>query len=315
MNRDEIIQENNRTFYQIQVKGHLSSTWSTWFEDFTMVLKKSGETVLTGSVPDQAALHGLLKKIRDIGLPLISLTPMGVENTKISKQNTALKKEKQRMLQKAGAFSAFYLAAAYIIGIVLFLVVLDYPSIVDPMQKLELLTRQSGVIYLTNLIMYVFFGVFLVILNMSVYRRMKDNVPGPAKLAAGIGIIWAASVIASGMVHNAGIAPALGLYRTDPGNAALYWLGIETVANGLGGANGEVLGGLWTLFISAAALYVKSFSKVFCWLGLIVGSAGLISAVPGLHDFTGIFGITQIIWFIWLGIALLTLKEKRQVEE
>lgn len=60
--------------YQIRIKGHLEAKWSHWFDGFTVELVDSGETLLTGDVVDQAALHGLLKRIRDLGLPLISIT-------------------------------------------------------------------------------------------------------------------------------------------------------------------------------------------------------------------------------------------------
>lgn len=56
--------------YQIRIKGHLNCAWSDWFSGFAIQLTDNGETVLTGLVADQAALHGLLKKVRDLGLPL-----------------------------------------------------------------------------------------------------------------------------------------------------------------------------------------------------------------------------------------------------
>ena len=58
--------------YQIRVKGHLGPGWTDWFEGLTITLEEGGETLLTGPVEDQAALHGLLKKVRDLGMPLIS---------------------------------------------------------------------------------------------------------------------------------------------------------------------------------------------------------------------------------------------------
>lgn len=60
--------------YQIIVKGHLDSEWSDWFDELTITLVDSGETILTGPLADQTALHGVLIKIRDLGLPLLSLT-------------------------------------------------------------------------------------------------------------------------------------------------------------------------------------------------------------------------------------------------
>jgi hypothetical protein len=59
--------------YQIRIQGHLGSEWTDWFEGLTLTLEDNGETLLTGSVVDQAALHGLLRKVRDLGMPLISV--------------------------------------------------------------------------------------------------------------------------------------------------------------------------------------------------------------------------------------------------
>ncbi len=58
--------------YQIRIKGHLGPQWTDWFEGLTITLEDNGATLLTGPVVDQAALHGLLKKVRDLGMPLIS---------------------------------------------------------------------------------------------------------------------------------------------------------------------------------------------------------------------------------------------------
>jgi hypothetical protein len=58
--------------YQIRIKGHLGPQWTDWFGGLTITLEDNGETLLTGPVVDQAALHGLLRKVRDLGMPLIS---------------------------------------------------------------------------------------------------------------------------------------------------------------------------------------------------------------------------------------------------
>jgi hypothetical protein len=60
--------------YQIRIKGHLGDQWTDWFEGLTITLEESGESLLTGPVVDQAALHGVLKKVRDLGMPLLSVT-------------------------------------------------------------------------------------------------------------------------------------------------------------------------------------------------------------------------------------------------
>jgi hypothetical protein len=211
-----------------------------------------------------------------------------------------------KTLQKFGGFAALYLAIVNLIGMVIFLVVLDYPGITDPAQKVALLVEKQMVIFSTNLLMYVFFGVFLIILSLALYDRLKSGAPALMQVASVIGIIWAGSLIASGMVANAGIAPVVALYAKEPAQAALTWQGIETVANGLGNANGEILGGLLTLLVSLAALRAGGLPRGLNILGLLVGAAGILSLLPGLTEMmVGIFGLSQIIWFVWLGVVLL----------
>jgi hypothetical protein len=60
--------------YQIRIKGHLGRQWTNWFGGLTITLENNGETLLTGPVVDQAALHGLLRKVRDLGVPLLSVS-------------------------------------------------------------------------------------------------------------------------------------------------------------------------------------------------------------------------------------------------
>jgi hypothetical protein len=221
-----------------------------------------------------------------------------------------------KTLQKFGGFAALYLAAAYLIGMVIFLVVLDYPSITEPAQKVALLVEMQMVIFSSNLILYVVFGVFLIVLLLALYDRLKASAPSIMQVATAIGIIWAGSLIASGMVANAGIAPTVALYAKDPVQAALTWQGIESVASGLGNGNGEILGGLWLLLVSLAALRAGGLPRGLNILGLLVGAVGIISLIPGLTELMiGIFGLSQIIWYVWLGIVLLHSNQGKSVLE
>lgn len=208
-------------------------------------------------------------------------------------------------LQKMGGFAALYMALAYLLGIVLFLFVLDYPNIVDPAQRVALLVDKQMVIYATNLIMYVIFGCFLVVFVLAFYERLKVGAPAMMQVATVIGLIWAGSLIASGMVANAGIAPVVALYGKDPAQAALTWQGFEVVASGLGNGNGEILGGLMTLLISWAALRTGGLPHLLNYVGVVVGLVGIVSTIPGLSDLAGIFGMGQLLWFVWLAIILL----------
>jgi len=64
---------NQAVVYQIKIEGHLRAQWTAWFEGLSIALEPDGMTLLTGPVVDQAALYGLLKKIRDLGMPLVAV--------------------------------------------------------------------------------------------------------------------------------------------------------------------------------------------------------------------------------------------------
>jgi len=71
---DTHVEKNNEPqLTEIRIKGHLADRWADWFEGLTITHEAKGDTLLTGSVPDQAALYGLLRKVRDLGLPLLTV--------------------------------------------------------------------------------------------------------------------------------------------------------------------------------------------------------------------------------------------------
>ena len=72
---------NEPVRYQIRISGHLGEQWTGWFEQMTLTQIKDGDSLITGPVIDQAALHGLLRKIRDLGLPLISVVRLQPEQS------------------------------------------------------------------------------------------------------------------------------------------------------------------------------------------------------------------------------------------
>ena len=70
--------------YEIRLKGHLNSRWAAWFDGLDLTNENDGRTIIHGLVADQAALHGLLQKVRDVGLPLVSVTQVETDRSHVS---------------------------------------------------------------------------------------------------------------------------------------------------------------------------------------------------------------------------------------
>lgn len=207
-----------------------------------------------------------------------------------------------KTLQKIGGFAALYAGIAYIVGMIGFLLVVGWPE--DPVQQVNVLVNNQSAQHMLYLIVYQIWAVVLVVLTLALYERFKTISPAMVQIVTAIGIIWATLVIASGMIFNIGMETVVNLYGKDPAQATTVWLVIESVTNGIGGGN-EIVGGLWMLLISWVALQAGGFPKALNYLGVVVGAAGILSALPALGDVGLIFGLVQIVWFIWLGIVLL----------
>jgi hypothetical protein len=184
-----------------------------------------------------------------------------------------------------------------------FLLVVDVSGVVDPVQKVALMADNQAFLSILHLITYVVWGIFLVVLALALYDRLKAGSPAMAQTATALGLIWAGLVIASGTLHNVGMGTVVDLYAKDPAQAATVWLAIESVFEGLSGL--EIVGGTWMLLVSWAALRGGGLPKALNYLGVVVGVAGLLTAVPALEMLVLIFGLGQIVWFVWLGIVML----------
>jgi len=150
--------------------------------------------------------------------------------------------------------------------------------------------------------MYVLFGPFLVSLIVALYHYLYKDEDFFLKMGALTGIIWAGSLVASGMIANSGLLYVSSIFKSNPAQAETAWQIIDSIAMGIGNGNGEILGGLFTLFISISGLKSKKLSKFTSYSGCVIGSIGIISLIPALVDLTGLFGMLQIVWFISLTV-------------
>jgi len=208
-------------------------------------------------------------------------------------------------LQKMGGIAALYIAAVYVVIFVVLIFLMDTFIVVDPVQQVALLVDNQAIMYIMNLIMFVAVGIFLVVLALALYERLKAGSPAIMQIATAIGLIWACLLIGSGMVANSGIETVVDLYGKDPAQAATAWLAIESVADGLG-CEFELPGSLWVLLISWAALRAGGLPKALNYLGVVLAVAGILTVFPAAREVArAVFGLGQLVWFIWLGIVML----------
>lgn len=216
-------------------------------------------------------------------------------------------------LQKMGGIAALYEAAAYIVGMIGFLSVVDVSSVADPVKQVALMADNMAFLYIMHIIVYVIWGIFMIVLALALYDRLKSDSPAIAQIATVFGIFWGCVIIISGMIHNIGMQNVVELYGKDPIQAGTVWLTIDSVMGGLAGSN-EAIGGIWISLLSWSALRTGELPKVLNYLGLVIGLAGIISIVPSLAGlFIYIFALGQIVWFIWLGIVMLCSTNSAEV--
>lgn len=208
-------------------------------------------------------------------------------------------------LQKIGGLAALYEAAAYIFGFWLFLGYLDPSGYEGTAGKVAFLVETQTAQYIGNIAIYTLFGVFLVVLALALHERLKAGAEALMQTATVFGFIWAGLVIASGMISVVGAETVVSLNATDPAGAGVLLQSISTIQEGLGGGV-EVVGGVWLLLLSIAALRGSILPKVLNYLGILVGAAGTLTIFPPISEIgAAIFGLGQIIWFLWVGIVLL----------
>lgn len=209
-------------------------------------------------------------------------------------------------LQKWGGIAASGTALIYMTMFIIFGAVLSTPANLNVPQKVQLLQEQYAYLYFSNLLGYVFFGLVLAVLTLTVFEKLKSDQPHLSALAAYFGVIWVGILIASGMIGNITLHKVVQLAQSDALAAWEMWRNNQAVIEGLGGGN-EIVGGLWVLFISIAALRSKQFTPGLNYLGLLVAAFG-ISTIYRSDTLTALFGLSQIIWFFYLSYVLLKNK-------
>ncbi len=210
-----------------------------------------------------------------------------------------------KKIQKIGGVCAILEALIYIFAFIVYGGILVYPNAnASIVEELNFLSENHLTLSILNLVSYVLFGILLAVLVLAIHQRLKNYSPIFSKLASAFGIIWVGLVIASGMIANIGLNYVIEIGIKEPENAMLVWSSVSIISEGLGGGN-EIVGGIWVLLLSIIAFKGQLFSKPLIFLGILVGMAGILTIYP-LEIFTEIFGISQLIWFLWIGISMIS---------
>lgn len=217
-------------------------------------------------------------------------------------------------LQKIGGVAALVEAATYLVGIVIAFTILAPIWELNPEQYVAFLVENQTFMHLWHLLIYVVNGVFLVVLALALYEQLKPHTPALAQVATAVGLIWAGLVIASGLLIINDLGVIAELYGHNPPQAATAWVILSAIEDGLGGAI-ELPGGLWLLLVSWAAWHGGELPKALNYLGVLVGVAGILTAVPTLGELGTVFGLGSIIWFLWLGIVMLYGRSNTATEQ
>lgn len=207
-------------------------------------------------------------------------------------------------LQQWGSRGAYVAAATFVIGLVMFATMLiDFTTATDPTEAVAFLVDNHAPLFVWNLIITIVFGVALVPLVLALRDRLADESPALARTGSVFGLIWVGLIVATGMIVNVGYGTVIDLHETDRAMAATVWSAVDSVANGLGGGN-EIVGGVWVMLVSLAALRAGVFSRKLHYLGIVAGVTGLMTVVPGLEPVGAVFGLGMIAWFAAIGVAL-----------
>lgn len=209
-------------------------------------------------------------------------------------------------IQRIGGVAALIDAATFAVGIMMAVTVLSPYALEDlrPGQIVPFLAANQLTLQVWNAVIYLVFGVFLVLLAVALYERLKSGSTATVKTATIFGIIWAALVMGSGMIFSVGLETVVDLAGTDPAQAASAWVAIGAVQEGLGGGI-EIVGAIWILLLSWAALRDGALPKALNYLGVVISMPGILTVIPSLGDLGALFGLGSIVWFSWLGVVML----------
>ncbi len=213
-----------------------------------------------------------------------------------------------RHLQRAAGIAALLEGSTYLAGFGVMVTHLAprgfTDAVSDPARSLTFLLQNQAVMYLWYLLIYLVAGAALVVLTLGIHDRLKHATPALSQVTTAFGLIWSGLLLASGMVALVGQRGAVELAVTDRSEAVSAWSSVSVAQDALGGGI-EVVGALWVLLLSLAAIRTRLLPRGLGMLGILIGVAGMATLVPHLDDAGSVFGLGYIAWYLWAGLTLL----------
>ncbi|WP_164689792.1 DUF4386 family protein [Herpetosiphon llansteffanensis] len=214
-------------------------------------------------------------------------------------------------LQTWGGIAALINGFAYIIGIGMVLTLLAPFLAASQAEKISFLLEHQTLMALWYLIIYLVAGVWMVPLAIALHQRMQQAAPMLMQVTTAMGVIWATTILSSGMLLINNLKIIADLQQQNPEQTLAVSTALSAVASGLGGAI-ELPGGVWVGLISLAGLQTKRLPKLLNYCGLLVGATGIATVFPAFYEAGSIFGIGMIGWFLWVGFFLVRAKNIEQ---
>lgn len=213
-------------------------------------------------------------------------------------------------LQRMGGIVALMGAATNLLGAAVYAILLVPKGFgsknPDPSQIVALLADNQATMRLWLQIIWLAFGVCLILLSLALYERLIAGSPALAQATTIFTLVWAVLVIVVGALSINNLSTVVRLYEANPAQAATVWLTLDTVETGLGAGGGEtIVTGLWFLLLSWAALQAKALPRLLNYLGVVTGLSGILYVFLAADGLLAVNALGLIIWFVWLGVVML----------
>lgn len=211
---------------------------------------------------------------------------------------------KNNALSFWGALSFFAMPLTYVVAFFVFFVALEIPRSVPLAEKVAYMAEHQLLIHTGYIVGYLVFGCLLLIAVQALHKTMKEKSSSELINTASIfGLLWVVLMMCSALISVVGMQQLVNLHLKSSPYLDAYLSIYNMIVDALGGGI-ETIGGLWVMLISVCGLRQAVFSKGVHILGLVVGAFGVLTIILSIPEFKDAFGLTQVIWFIWMGVQL-----------